>query len=76
MPLKNNIASTARGFALAGFSLFLFSTGMTVLGADASGLKKTSLRGLDGRRIEPGRARSRSHGGHLLFDGMSDLEQL
>jgi mono/diheme cytochrome c family protein/peroxiredoxin len=51
MPLKINIASTARGFALAGFSLLLFSTGLTVLGADASGLNKTSLRGLDGRRI-------------------------
>ena len=52
MPLTNKIASSARGFALAGFSLFLLSTGMTVLGADVSGLKKTSVRGLDGSRIE------------------------
>jgi mono/diheme cytochrome c family protein/peroxiredoxin len=51
MPLNNNIASTARGCALAGLSLFLFSAGMTVLGADASRLKKTSLQCLDGRRI-------------------------
>ncbi len=51
MPVKNDIASTARGITLAGFSFFLFSTVTTLLGADASGLNKTSLRGLDGRRI-------------------------
>ena len=51
MPIKTDIASTARGVALAGFS-FLVSFCMTVLGADASGFKKASVRGLDGRRIE------------------------
>ncbi len=51
MPLRHDIAWTARGFALAGFLLILFSTSMPVLGADTTGLKTTRLTGLDGRRI-------------------------
>jgi AhpC/TSA family/Copper type II ascorbate-dependent monooxygenase, C-terminal domain len=51
MRLKTDIASTARGFALAGLSFLLISTSMTVFGADAAELKQTSLRGLDGRRV-------------------------
>ncbi len=52
MPRKMTIASTARGLALAGFSLLVFATSTTVLRADAASLPKQALRGIDGRRIE------------------------
>jgi mono/diheme cytochrome c family protein len=52
MPRKMTIASTARGLALAGFSLLVFATSTTVLRADAASRPKQALRGIDGRRIE------------------------
>jgi mono/diheme cytochrome c family protein len=52
MLLKSDIASMARGLILAGFSLSLACTSMTVLGADTFDFRKTSVRGLDGRRLD------------------------
>ena len=53
MPWKKmDIALTARRFALAGVSLCLFSAGMTVLAAEGVDFKKTTVRCLDGHRIE------------------------
>jgi mono/diheme cytochrome c family protein/peroxiredoxin len=52
MLLKSDAARMARGSALAGLSLLLIFTGTTVLGADATELKKLSIRGLDGRRVD------------------------
>jgi mono/diheme cytochrome c family protein/thiol-disulfide isomerase/thioredoxin len=52
MPWKFATASTARGFALAGFWLLMIATSTTVLAADPSLLPKQVLRGIDGRRID------------------------
>ena len=52
MPLKTKIASTARGFALAGLCLFVVSLHPAAVGAGASDFRKASVRGLDGRRID------------------------
>ena len=49
---KIAIASTARGLALASFSLLVFAWSTTVLRADATSVPKQALRGIDGRRIE------------------------
>ena len=52
MPLKTVFAWTARGVALAGFCIFLVSVQPAALGADLSAIRKGSVRGLDGRRID------------------------
>jgi peroxiredoxin len=51
MVLKTVNASTARGLARAGVSLFVILASMSVLGADGSSLDKLTIRGLDGRRV-------------------------
>jgi hypothetical protein len=52
MDSKLSHASTAGGFALVGLTLLLIFTGLTARGADDADLKKLTVRGLDGRKID------------------------
>ena len=54
MRLKSDVSRTARGKSRAGFGvvLLLVCAGTSVLGADRSELKKLSVKGLDGHRID------------------------
>jgi AhpC/TSA family/Copper type II ascorbate-dependent monooxygenase, C-terminal domain len=52
MRFKMDIAKMAREIASAGLPMFLLLAGISALAADALEVKKTNVRGLDGRRID------------------------
>jgi mono/diheme cytochrome c family protein len=52
MARKICLALTARGFALAGLSLFFITGSTTVLWADPPAYSRATLRGLDGKRVK------------------------